>query len=301
MPTTSPNNDEHRTGLFKTRSDKLAAIGIVAVLIAIIAIWVSGMRSDKPDDSDKNITLTSEQKNSADRSVKTFLNTAGNFGFDWENVSEQGKEPGKLDLKDVSSRWLQQSADPQGNSLNDDYAAHITTRPTAITALLHPYDSDVPVMSSSNSMNQQGFEYVTLSDAIYMSKFSIDPNTIKINWRNANIKRNSNTLLAATVKVSWDTDWKRVTNIPLSNDTNTNAIPLKDWNVQTSNHQFKDVRMTLTSTDNGKNWQVSNITDGGNNDYSKYNWMLAVGGDFKYDQNGKILNMEGVKDDSQTS
>ena len=150
-------------------------------------------------------------------------------------------------------------------------------------------------------MNQQGFEYVTLSDAIYMSKFSIDPNTIKINWRNANIKRNSNTLLAATVKVSWDTDWKRVTNIPLSNDTNTNAIPLKDWNVQTSNHQFKDVRMTLTSTDNGKNWQVSNITDGGNNDYSKYNWMLAVGGDFKYDQNGKILNMEGVKDDSQTS
>ncbi|MBQ2126047.1 MAG: hypothetical protein II198_00140, partial [Bacteroidaceae bacterium] len=43
-----------------------------------------------------------------------------------------------------------------------------------------------------------------------------------------------------------------------------------------SNHQFKDVRMTLTSTDNGKNWQVSNITDGGNNDYSKYNWMLAL-------------------------
>lgn len=279
------------SGLFKTKSDRLAAIGVVAVILAVLVIWISGMRSNRPDDSDKAMTLTSTQKESVDKTAKTFLNTAGNFGFDWENVSEKGEEPGKLDAKDVSSNWLKHSADPQGKAIEDDYAAHITPRDVALTALLHPYDSEVPPMSSSNSMNRQNLEYAPLSDAIYLSRFSIDPGTVKINWKGANIKRNSDTLMSVTVKVSWDTQWKRATQIPLDNDTGTRIIPLSEWAVETTRQEFQDVRMTLTSTDGGKNWQVSGIKDGGNNDWSKYNWMLAVGEDFKYDATGKILNV----------
>lgn len=273
--------------LFGSKSDVLAAVGVITVIIALLVIWLSGVRSDRPDDSNDTIQLNEEQRNAVDSTVKTFISTAGTFGFDWQDIDDPS--PDGTNLRNVTNQWLQYSADPSGYSIPAELATHIKTRDTALASLTKPVNDGPPVLAPSNGLNKSGFEYVTLSDALYASRFTTDASDVKTNW-NGSRTRTNGSAIETNIKVSWLTKWTRATNIPTGDDQGLQFIPSRNWDPQTTSERFKDVRMTLVSTDDGKHWNVTSISDGGNNDLSKYGFMLATGDDFKYDQNGVLLN-----------
>lgn len=273
--------------LLKSKSDWVMLGVIIAVVLGVLLVWLSGIRSDRPDpDTGTGTSLSREEKTQVEDTVKRYISTAGTFGFDWSAADDESKD---TSIQTVHDKWIMYT--DTGQPFPADMSQYIKPRDVALQSLSMPADGHAGVRSKSTAS-----AYISssaLSDAFYVSQFTSPADDVNVSWKGTTTGRQSDGTLKTTVKASWDTTWTRITVVPQNNGTSREVPTKEQWKPATDKYQFRDVRITLVQLPNN-DWQVASINDGGNNDLNKYGWMLADGINVKYTQDGTMLGEETV-------
>jgi hypothetical protein len=248
-------------------------VALVGVIVILGTIYLMDRNIAKaPDQQDYD--LSSADKSALTDVTKTFISEDGTFGVYWDSV------PDDQDLESIHDAWI--VANATDDDLPDDVSGMLATRGSVLYKLLQKRSDDsLSLLSTDSAMAKYGKnELNVLSDSTMMSGFTTNADDVTINWGKSHAVK-TRSAVEASIDVSWSTRWIRSTKTPDAYENTKRS----DWDVQSKSVDLKDVTVTLVRSQDGKQWQVTNVS-GGN--LSDKGFVLATAGDISYNVDGSI-------------
>lgn len=289
----------------KTKGDKTMLVALVAfVILLALTFLLSPTHTKNSVITPSNAYSVKELKQIVSQS-KSFLTTAGTFGFDWNNAIRQA------DSNNMNAKKLDMSVPPTLDKAGNDSVltaaqthsllvqkAFYNTPITNINVLNLTINSRENVRNSEKLLKFVDFsEFKTagqsnlssLSDALNFSEFKVLPNTIKINTSNTKKDKNTSTnRKRATVYASWQSEYGRLINPP-TDDYGRETYNIIGHNV--NNLYYTNVKLVLEKF-NTEGWKVVKISDSdiSNHSWSKQAYGLVTTNGMSYSLAGDIMN-----------
>ena len=281
-----------RGKLLKTKSDKWIAVVVVLVLLVFAFVEVTSSMSDRNQAKEaghrNTMQLTKKEKTSIEKTVDSFVTTAGTFGMDWSQTNQD------TDLEPFRTAWLMKTT--SNADMPEDKARAVKTRDQTLTALLQPSENggSSPLDPSSKMANLDKNDLNIKSDPLWLSGFKVDPESVTINWKTAISAPGDNGRPSTIIDASWKTDWTRVKTVPAAI---TGTKPAQ-WDVTTDHIRISNVKLTLNKTAKG-DWQVYSMNDEqGSLSLHDHPYVVATSGQVSYDQNGSVMARSQDNSDS---
>lgn len=273
---------KRNNGLFATRRDRIMGIVVLAIIatVVLVVILMNASAKNTTEEPTPSYQISDTDKIKMQSTIKDFIVTNGTFGVDWDKIRENN-----IDVSTIRDAWM--VADGMKTAIPTEYADIITTRTTTLTKLIKPRSENRSSLLSTDSnlakLDQNGLH--VLSDSMWMSRFSVDANTVTIDWDSAHAAAGDNGVPLAKITIGWTTAYTRATSIPDAYED----VPIEDWRMNTKTIMFEHVQLGLSKPSGSDEWQVVSIgnTDGAT-EISDYGSVLATAGDISYDVDGKI-------------
>ena len=279
------------TRTFRTRADRIMGVVVLAVIISIAGASVissaSASRAENQNQPTRTLRASATTRRAITSTARRFITDAGTFGLDWSKVTDS------TDVQSVGIQWGGTDS-TNVDSMDDSTAAMVTTRLQAMTALRSAGTGGTSMISDDSDWATATWsDTVSYSDAMILSGFSVDEDSIRVSWSNAfSTMENGSAVIA--VDASWTTRWSRST----ASTVPDYAPDKSTWKPETMSLRFSHVRLTFQRDSTTKTWKILRVGDeSGYSSLHDHGFALCTTGRIAYDSDGTVTSRSVNVDD----